>query len=108
MLSSLVRNLCALRKGYPIFRKNRFPLCVMHPYHLGNPVLPTAAAMAGRGDGSGVGQPLLHPLFVPRRSQGQLSSLATSESTGTNSSQYSIPYKMGFENLKVFYIFSSI
>ena len=78
MLSSLVRNLCALRKGYPIFRKNRFPLCVMHPYHLGNPVLPTAAAMAGRGDGSGVGQPLLHPLFVPRRSQGQLSSLATS------------------------------
>lgn len=41
---------------------------------------------------------------MPARSQTRLSSLATSESNGTNSSQYSIPYKMGFENLKVFYI----
>ncbi|KJA24701.1 hypothetical protein HYPSUDRAFT_200266 [Hypholoma sublateritium FD-334 SS-4] len=56
--------------------------------------------MAGRGDGSNGGPPSNLPLFMPPRSHGRLSSLATSESTGTNSSQYSIPFKMGFENLK--------
>jgi hypothetical protein len=56
--------------------------------------------MAGRIDSFDGGQTGNFQLFLPTHSRGR--ELATSESTGTNSSQYSIPSNnLSFENYKV-------
>jgi hypothetical protein len=74
------------------------------PYFQGANTAPSPlAAMAGRVDSFDGGQAGNFQLFLPN-SRGRPTELATgtSESTGTNSSQYSIPSNnYSFENYKV-------
>jgi hypothetical protein len=71
------------------------------PYFQGASIAPSVAAMAGRVDSFDGGQ-AGNFLFLPTHSHGRPTELATSESTGTNSSQYSIPSNnLAFENYKV-------
>ena len=81
---------------------------VMHPsgspYFQASTAPSPVAAMAGRVDSfdGGHGQAGNFQLFLPTYSRGRPTELATSESTGTNSSQYSIPSNnLAFENYKV-------
>ena len=76
------------------------------PYFQGANTAPSpVAAMAGRVDSFDGGQG--HQagnlqLFLPTYSRGRPTELGTSESTGTNSSQYSFPSNnLAFENYKV-------
>jgi len=73
------------------------------PYFQGASTAPSpVAAMAGRVDNFDGGQAGNFQLFLPPHSRGRPTELATSESTGTNSSQYSIPSNnLAFENCKV-------
>ncbi|KJA14337.1 hypothetical protein HYPSUDRAFT_208793 [Hypholoma sublateritium FD-334 SS-4] len=77
----------------------------MHPS--GNPYFQRAnapplpgVAMAGRMDGHNGGPSANYQYFFPTGSDGRPTSLATSESTGTNASQYSNPHGLPFENFK--------
>ena len=79
----------------------------MHPsdssYFQGASAAPSSvAAMAERVDIFDGDQDGNFQLFLPTHLHGRPTQLATSESTGTNSSQYSIPYNnLAFENYKV-------
>jgi hypothetical protein len=79
----------------------------MHPS--GGPYFQGASIPAGRVDSFDGGQAGNFQLFLPTHSRGRPNEHAsTSESTGTNSSQYSIPSNnLIFENYKVL-IFSFI
>ena len=63
-------------------------------------------AMTGQADSFDIGQAGNLQLFLPTHSHGRPTELATSESTGTNSSQYSKQYSIpsnnfAFEDYKV-------
>ena len=94
-----------LHKQPSIYLVDSLFSCVMQPsgspyFQVPSPV----AAMAGRVDSFDGGQAGNFQLFLPTHSRGRPTELATSESTGTNSSQYSIPSNnLSFENYKVLY-----
>lgn len=59
--------------------------------------------MAGRIDGFNGSRPGGLQSFLPTsRSHTQPTQLSTSESTGTDSSRFSIPYNLAFDNYKAF------
>jgi hypothetical protein len=78
-----------------------FPLVFMHPsgsifepdFRGASPVLSSMAAMGGQVVGFDGSQARNSHLFFPNYSHGRPPQLSTSESTGTTSSQYSVPHR---------------
>ena len=96
-------NIVELHKQSSIYLVDSLFSCVMQPsgspyFQVPSPV----AAIAGRVDSFDRGQAGNFQLFLPTHLRGRPTELATSESTGTNSSQYSIPSNnLSFKNYKV-------
>ena len=78
-----------------------FPLVFMHPsgsifepdFRGASPVLSSMAAMGGQVVSLDGSQAKNSHLFFPNYSHGRPPQLSTSESTGTTSSQYSVPHR---------------